>query len=219
MLKGMITSPTILIHEKYQTPYSLKNCLRIIFAGNDDRLIHADGDERRYCVLDVSPTHKQDHAYFAALATWRDNGGLPALLDFLQSYRHDINLREVPKTRALMDHKISSLDDFGKWWLDKLHDGNILGEKIAWTTWMLAADVQHDFLTSTGQFANRSSVTQFGMAFAKHVPGLQRRKTSAGNSYRLPPLAECRRAFEQRFGGPIDWPAELAVVGGRAAAE
>jgi hypothetical protein len=95
------------------TPSSEKINLRIIIAGNDDDLINAAGDERRYVVLDVSHLHQEDHEYFGALASWRENGGLEALLYFLQQHDiSDVNLRMAPRTSALGDIKMASLSPF-----------------------------------------------------------------------------------------------------------
>ncbi len=76
VLKALVTEPTITIEAKHRNARAAKNVTHLIVASNSDWAVPASGAERRYCVLDVSDAHLQDHAYFQALAepiqgTWR----------------------------------------------------------------------------------------------------------------------------------------------------
>ena len=77
-LKNMITSEHVLIEEKFRTPYTIENHMRVIISGKDDQLIKANHYERSYLALDASPARQGDPAYWEQMHNWRDNGGLGA---------------------------------------------------------------------------------------------------------------------------------------------
>ena len=210
-LKNMITSEQVLIEQKFRTPYNVDNFMRIIISGNHERLIQAGHDERRYCVFDVSARRKGHWAYWERMFKWRDDGGAAALLHHLQEYEIKINLREVPRTKALWEHKLQSLDDFWKWYLDGLFSGN-LGTGKDWEEWHPTDRLLTSFLDHCGRSYDKSSATQFGMRLMKRVSGITKSRQSHGGTqtygYRIPPLHECRRAFEERFSVELDWPEE-----------
>ena len=54
----------------------MKNHIRLMVASNNDWVIPAGPEERRFCVLDVSDRHTQDHEYFKPLFDQMDNGGM-----------------------------------------------------------------------------------------------------------------------------------------------
>jgi Family of unknown function (DUF5906) len=58
-LKRLVTEPTLMIEAKYANAVSVRNCLHLIVASNDDWVVPAGTDERRFFVLDVSPTSKK----------------------------------------------------------------------------------------------------------------------------------------------------------------
>ena len=210
-LKNIITSERVLIEQKFRTPYTVENYMRVIISGNHERLITASHDERRYCVMEVRPDRKNDPAYWKKMFHWRDNGGAAALLHYLQNHHIEINLRLVPTTEALWDQKHQSLDDFDKWYFDCLQAGQ-LGPGRRWEEWHPAEELRDSFLYHCGKTYNRSSATQFGTLLKKRVPGATKPRQSLGGrqpyGYRLPPLYECRRAFEERFSVTLDWPQE-----------
>ena len=210
-LKNMITSEKVLIEQKFRTPYNVDNFMRIIISGNHERLIHAGHDERRYCVLDVSASRKGHWPYWERMFKWRDSGGAATLLHYLQEYEININLREVPRTKALWEHKLQSLDDFWKWYLDCLSSGD-LGTGTEWEGWHPTDRLITGFLDHCGRTFDKASATQFGMRLTKRVPSVTKSRQSHGGTqsygYRLPSLHECRNAFEKRFSVELDWPNE-----------
>ena len=210
-LKNMITSKQVLIEQKFWTPYNVDNFMRIVISENHDSLIAAGHDERRYCVLDVPPSRKGDWSYWKQMFHWRDNGGAAALLNHLQNFDIKINLREIPKTKALWEHKLQNLDDFWKWYLDCLFSED-LGTGVEWDGWHLSDRLLFSFLDHCGRTFDKSSATQFGMRLTKRVFGVRKsRQSHAGTQtydYWLPPLQQCRAAFEEGFSVALDWPPE-----------
>src|SRR5208337_1914718 len=73
---------------------------------------------------DVGDTHAQDHAYFAAIDKQMDNDGREALLQYLLDFEISIvNLREIPKTAALVEQIIEAMSPEQAWWFDTLKNG------------------------------------------------------------------------------------------------
>jgi hypothetical protein len=116
-LKTLITSEEIFIEPKGVDGFMAKKLLRLIIASNDDHVIRADMDDRRFLLLDVDAReHNQDRDYFSKIvAEWRD-GGRRALFQWLrgdhwrmmlETKLWDVGLR--PQTRGLQEQKNLSL--------------------------------------------------------------------------------------------------------------
>ncbi|MGQ0444731.1 MAG: primase-helicase family protein [Beijerinckiaceae bacterium] len=123
-LKGLATAPKQMIEAKGVDPIRLDNFVRLLFSSNEDWVIPAALDERRFCVLDVAPDVAQMHEYFAEMDREMDNGGREALLADLLALDLDApgspNLRVIPKTAALLEQKLRSLDAVSSWWFERL---------------------------------------------------------------------------------------------------
>ena len=87
------------------------NLLHLLLSSNNDWVVPASHDERRYLMLDVTATHKGNFAYFAALDAQMENGGLAAMLHELATMDlGDFHPRKVPDTLELGEQKLHSLD-------------------------------------------------------------------------------------------------------------
>jgi hypothetical protein len=109
ILKALITEETLLIEPKGVDTFAVRNSLHIILSSNNEWVIPAGADARRFFVLDVASTHMRDYPYFAAISDEMDNGGREALLDHL--LKRDLtkfNVRLVPQTPALANQKAYS---------------------------------------------------------------------------------------------------------------
>lgn len=134
ILNGYITEPTIAINGKCKDVFTAVNRLKILFAANEEWVVPASADERRYFVLDVPNTRRGDHAYFTRLNRWIDEGGAGAWLHFLlQRDLSAFNPRRVPSTPALDRQKLATLGAFERWVLDCLEQGAQMAGNTAWT--------------------------------------------------------------------------------------
>jgi hypothetical protein len=188
--------------------------LQVIMATNNSWMVPAGEDERRWCVLEVSDARAQDHAYFEAIADEMIAGGREALMYFLQNHDYSsINLREVPQTEALLDQKIQSLNDVGKYWLDTLRNGSL---DQNWDLAPIAINTQclYDaYQTYAGSLRSRHRVTNaiFGKELKRYCPSLDKQKCKTPayghrqHEYRLPEFGQCRTEFEDALGASIDW--------------
>lgn len=210
VLKGLITEPTIPIERKGYDLKPVRNLLHIIMASNNDWVVPASMDERRYCVLSVSEIHYEDFEYFTALKHEIDNGGREAMLHYLQRMDiSDFNVRIMPKTEALVDQKLQSLDTVMAWWYQKLQGGELL-EGEGWSIVPVQAlydDYVH-WVQKQGGNIRRVTDTKFGMDLRKVLPeswpktSRQKSKhfSARGKHYEFPNLKLCRKQFEKVMG-------------------
>jgi uncharacterized membrane protein YeaQ/YmgE (transglycosylase-associated protein family) len=106
VLKGIITEPELPIHGKYKKLKGVPNMIHLLMASNDDFVVPAGNDERRFFVLNVSDARQQDLEYFGAIDQEMKSGGLEAMLYDLQN--HDLSgfeVRNVPQTQGLLNQK------------------------------------------------------------------------------------------------------------------
>ena len=130
-LKDLLTNPNITIERKGVDAYTAPNYTRILFTSNEEFVVPASLDERRFAVFDVGTDRKQDSEYFAALDNWYNTGGAEALLHYLRSFDlANINLRLVPQTEALTDQKLEALDNVTEWLYNCLQNGEIRENRV-----------------------------------------------------------------------------------------
>jgi hypothetical protein len=226
-LKGLITSATQMIEAKGIDAIAVKNYVRLIFTSNNEWVVPAGLDERRFAVFDVGDGVKENHGYFREMWAELENGGLEALLADLLDFDLDApgapNLRLVPRTEALLDQKIRSLDPINAWFLARLEDGTQTHRASGWRKRIPTVTLFNDYLRSTERIGVRrkAAETEFGRRLRKLVPGIERVKATEDievledgrmNVVRkqvwclvFPSLAECRAAFEAQIGQPYDW--------------
>ncbi|MCX5513435.1 hypothetical protein C3941_23700 [Kaistia algarum] len=216
-LKDLVTAEIQMIEQKSIDPIRLKNFVRLLMTSNEDWVVPAGKDERRFAVFDVDPRCAQDHDYFAEMREEMDNGGREALLaDLLAFDLSSINLRRIPKTAALLEQKFRSLDTIENWWVERLFDGSTRRGRDEWES-VVAVDQLFDEYIATSEkigVKRKSEKTSFGIKMMKIVPGIVRVRPWRTNEhnvrlrmwcYEMPPLARCRDAFEEAVGQRIDW--------------
>ena len=113
-LKSYITERRITVERKHIPAIEIDNFCRFIFATNSKHCAPAEIDDRRFVVLNVSDARIGDHQYWKAIEAERRDGGPAALLHHLLNIEIARNLRITPKTSALAEQKLLSLDDVGQ---------------------------------------------------------------------------------------------------------
>jgi hypothetical protein len=149
-LKGLITSEHQMVESKGVDPVRMPNYVRCIMTSNEGWVVPAGKDERRFCVLDVHPRCAQNHQYFGEMEEELKNGGRARLLFDLQRFDLSIlNLRRIPKTKALLDQKIRSLDSVETYWFGRLWEGTTLSEGSSWVEETSTEALFQDYLKGT----------------------------------------------------------------------
>lgn len=215
-LKGLVTSAEQMIESKGIDPIRLRNYVRVVMTSNEDWVVPAGKDERRFCVLDVDPRCAQDSGYFAELDAELNAGGREALLhDLLTFDLKSVDLRHIPKTGALLEQKIHSLDPVDAWWLDRLMAGAPTRRMSEWPELIWTDLLLNDFFDASDRrgVRHKSAETVLGARLKKLVPRLLRVRrywdTPDGERrvwcYQLPSLSICRAAFERAVKQSVAW--------------
>lgn len=221
-LKAMITEDKIAVEAKGKDVIMQDNRMSLIMASNNDWVIPAGRDERRYLVLPVSDERQGDFEYFKALQREMEDGGVEAMLyDLLDMDIADVNLRSVPRTHALFQQKLRTMPPEEKWWFEVLVTGKM----------RLPAPFSSDHTQSIDIFSKGVSSRELHTAYL-HFTREQRstypitqselsskikdwvgintgtriiRGESRLRGYEIPPLGHCRERFSQIMHADIDW--------------
>lgn len=225
ILKTLITEETIQIEAKGVDVESSQNNVHLIMASNDDHVVPASGDERRFLVLDVGAGKQQQSAYFKAISQQMDAGGREALLHLLLTYDlSEFDHRDVPQTDALREQKELSLDSIADWWLNKLKEGTIVADDKEWPKEVRKEQLIADFVEHNERWrvVKRGSQTALGKFMHKYCPnmqvlqklttfwemsgdGFQREVRKRAYFWTLPTLQAARDRWDE-LHGKQDWP-------------
>lgn len=224
-LKVLITESMLMTEKKGVDAQTGRNYTHVILASNDDWVVPAGENERRFFIMRVSDDKAQDTKYFSAISKEMLSGGREALLHFLMHYDlSKFNVRDVPKTSALQAQKEHTFSAMEEWWYSKLQDGEI-DDGAGWPAGVPRANLRESLITHTKSYGSnlRSSATALGQFMKRVVPedhelgrrlqGMHTVISDSGepiqvdrpNGYRLPCLELCRERWEQLFGGKFEW--------------
>lgn len=127
-LKGLITGKEHMIERKGKEPYTVANLTRVCIIGNEEWLVPASQDERRFAVFNVGDGRRQDREFFKEMRVGMEQGGYANLLRFLIDYDiSNFDVNEAPLTQGLIDQKHQSLEPLQEWWLDCLESNQLVG--------------------------------------------------------------------------------------------
>lgn len=213
MLKGLITGQTHIIEHKGKEPYEVKNCTRVVIIGNEEWLVPASNDERRFAVFNVGEKRKQDQNFFKNMREGMEDGGYKILLKYLLDYDiSGINVNEAPKTKGLLEQKLESLPPFAAFWFNCLRE-----EKISFLgdDWPSAVD-KNSFRQAFKNYVQERNLRHWipadntlGKLFKQYVPAVTDSKIMTNEqrkwAYRLPTIDECRTSWEKFIGQSISW--------------
>jgi bifunctional DNA primase/polymerase-like protein/uncharacterized protein DUF5906 len=211
VLKDLITGDRHAIEHKGEKVYEVANLTRIVIIGNEDWLVPASHDERRYAVFDVGAGRKQDRPYFIAMREGMEQGGYAALLRYLLDYDlTGIDVSGAPSTAGLMEQKHASLDAFPGWWLTCLHDGKLVGGDFE-TAWPTECDKER-FRSAFRRYAKDRNVRGWipddralGRMLQKFAPSVTVGRLGSGYTYKLPSLEAARAEWSAYIGHAVKW--------------
>jgi hypothetical protein len=201
-LKSLITESVLTIEAKFKDVIQCKNRLHVLMASNNEWVVPAAKEERRFFVLDVADSRMQDKPYFKAIAEEMKNGGHEAMLyDLLHLELDGFEVRDVPDTLALQDQKAHSLKTEHAWWRDVLHRGYVFKSKYGmedyfseWREWVSTSVLFESYADHAKARNDRYLLSQgdFGKFMADLGIAQQRRNGVIGE--RLCPNAGMARA-------------------------
>ncbi len=228
-LKDLITGDQHLIEGKGVDAIPVLNLIRLLITSNNDWVVPAALEERRHGVFRVGNKRQQQRTYFEAIERDMEAGGYGALLHYFLTFDlASVNLGAVPKTEALLEQKIESLNTEQAFWYEVLERGSPFKNSARWPVEIGKEKLFSEYLAYADQIGQRrrGAQTKFWKQVRKLCPDLREEKpwrelTDAdGNTiyekgkpvlrrYRLivlPKLQECRDAFDKRAGQPVPWP-------------
>jgi len=218
VVKDLVTGEEHLIEPKGKESYTVRNLTRVVVIGNEEWLVPASADERRWAVFEVGEGRKQDRKYFEEMRLGLDEqGGAAYLLRYLMDYKitQDVNL--APNTVGLVSQKISSLEPVPQWWYDTLAAGTIAGgdwggewpESIPTNR---LRDALRRWVGNRNIKGRLPNDVNFGKILCQMAPSFKKRKISArmtesDTSYAhfKVPLDDLRREFDKYIGGGVPW--------------
>jgi hypothetical protein len=213
-LKGLVTGTDHLIERKGKEPYSVANKTRIAVLGNEDWLVPATVDERRFAVFNVGEGRMQDRKFFHDMRVGMENGGYAHLLKYLQDFdlsQVDVNL--APATEALAEQKIASLEPFQQWWFSCLNEETMAnGDFEGWPEQIETKRLRNSYIRYVRERNIRTRIIDERSVghFLKRISATLERKRirisgALAYAYIIPGIEEARKDFENFLGHPIKW--------------
>ena len=214
-LKNLITGREHMIEHKGCEPYSAQNLTRVVIIGNEDWLVNATGDERRYACFDVGEGRKEDHGYFNRMVEGMADGGYPVLLRYLRDVDlTKVDLNQAPSTPALLEQKEESLTPLQNWWFECLRTGQLVsGEWEAWPSEVGCERFRKAFQRYTVDRHIKARIpadNAIGRQMKRLALGFDRVRGPEVDGYRpwlysIPSLNEARSGWSRYIGHTIKW--------------
>jgi hypothetical protein len=214
-LKAMITDPLQPMEKKGRDIVMLRNFKRLFLASNEEWIVPRGVDDRRFVIVDVPETRRNDHRYFGALAKWRERG-LPGLLwHFQNAALASFNPRCIPERIAAngWELKLLGAGTIWRWW----HDLLVVGElrradgSAGWSDHWPCAEAGADYRRwcDAHRISHPESLTLFGRTLRQF--GIERQQRTVDGQprtgvYALPKLDPAREIFSALVGKPLaEW--------------
>jgi len=213
ILKQMISEPKMIVEMKGKDVFEVRSFLRLMLATNSEWAAPVSLTDRRYFVLNVSSSKKNDYDFFKNLINEQNHGGSEALLQVLMDFDlSDFEVRDIPETPARLDQKMLSMEPIEKWWLEILSNEDFLvGGKILDFDAMnrvAKLDLLHSFNEHTKVYKPKHIdwvAKRLCTQFKKLVPFANDIRTgSTPREYEFPSLNECRLFFAEKYSLDTD---------------
>jgi hypothetical protein len=219
VVKDLVTGTEHLIELKGKESFTVRNLTRVVVIGNEEWLVPASADERRWAVFEVGEGRKQDRQYFEEMRLGLDEqGGAAHLLRYLMDYKitQDVNL--APNTVGLTSQKLSSLEPVPQWWHDTLSAGMIAGGD--WGGEWPDSIPTNRLRDALRRWVNNRNIkgrlpndVYFGKILRQMAPSFEKKKLGGNKvadgdtsySYFKAPLEDLRKEFDKYIGGGVPW--------------
>lgn len=206
-LKGLISERKLACEGKGKDLIEVDNHIHLVMASNEDWVVPAGKNSRRFAVFRVSPERQRDRVYFDALTRQMRSGGLEAMV-------HDMLAMDVsgfhpehdrPDTDALAEQRAASLRGFERFWCDTLRSGEMpplfsTEERGGGRVFVATSEVR-DFAMQKMR-RDDLTVSEVGGLFARL--GFEKVDSGRPRGWIAPPLAEARRLWDRTFF-PVPW--------------
>ncbi len=195
-LKARITAAKWTIEVKGGRVYEVPNIAHIMLTSNEDWVVPAGAQARRFLVLEVSDRRAGDRGYFDRLHQQaKDEGGLAAMLhELLKMDLSRFNPRRVPVTAGLRAQQLHSLAPEEQWMLNAVdtgelirgvyslqHGGSFAPQNGGFSQTVQAKDLHSAYLEYCKQQGHRRPQTSIALGMWLRKVGLKNRKVPPAN--------------------------------------
>ena len=219
VVKDLVTGEEHLIEPKGKESYTVRNLTRVVVIGNEEWLVPASADERRWAVFEVGEGRKQDRKYFEEMRLGLDEqGGAAHLLRYLMDYKITQDVNQAPNTAGLIAQKISSLEPVPQWWYDTLTAGTIAGGDWGgeWPDTIPTNRLRDALRRWAGNRNIKGRLpndVNFGKILRQMAPSFEKKKIGASRvaesdtsyAYFKVSLEDLRKEFNKYIGGEVPW--------------
>lgn len=222
-LKSLITDPERGYEAKGINAVQGFNYVSMMITSNEDWVVPASlGDERRFAVFNVSRCLVRDLEFWEGIYDDSAGSGVPRT-EPIAAMMHDLLRRDIgdfdpirhaPRTEALAQQALESMDFKDQWWYERLSEGQppgVMGDFDDWGKGVVEVPTQEayrDFKDSVqrGHKCSKDSLGKRLVDFGVR----KRRMTREVDGKRpyvwvLPPLEEAREIFAKVLGADIEW--------------
>ena len=170
-LKGLVTERSLLGERKGVDSIQYRNMAHLMIASNNQWVIPAGQNSRRWFMVDVSGDRIGDHAYFTEIADEIHNGGLEAILYYLMNRKITSQLNLAPVTEAIIEQRVltGQQDSILSFWTSRLIRERLLTPDIdaeittPWPEKVLKSELYDEYeeYCGTKKFLNALSFSVF----------------------------------------------------------
>jgi Family of unknown function (DUF5906)/Poxvirus D5 protein-like len=238
--KDHISGTTRIINQKNLPMRQCQIYPRSLLNTNSRWAVPAGPIARRFAIFDVSDAHQREVEYFGRLAEWRRNGGAQALLYY---FLNDVDitkvdLRNPPRTTALMENQIATLRGVRRFWFDVLRSFKLPYFEEKDGNYHVLVDDLYDYYLAwcrTVNHKNTLSKETFGSQFKELIPALdvngkvqkgpngavvslvERGRQSTGDRdyfHKIPILDLCRQLWDNMYEARHNWERDIELKEG-----
>lgn len=211
IIKNLITEPSLTVEPKFRDLKISKNCLHIVMATNDEWVIPATEDERRYFINEVDNKYAKNmcsdakrDSYFIRLYNELTNGGLEAMLyDLKYMQLGDYHPRyNVPMTKELKKQIHLSLPKIKTAMMYFLEEGIFVGEvnedeKTKEKKYLITIETLLSYIHHLDEH-NYKTISRKNLVNLLGEIGLTSDRINTKRYWIFPELGETRRLWNQR---------------------
>jgi hypothetical protein len=192
-----------------------RNYIGMIMASNQKFVVPAGQNARRFFVLDVATKRMQDSSYFGEIAKNLVSGGSSNLMYFLQHMDvGDFNIRNVPKTAALLEQKSLTRGGVDALVESLAQDGQLPHCHIKYPNVAVTSGEKSNEGFWSWVRLNHKDLAAWNAAGISNILrndwGCERFMRNGRLGIKFPLLAELRATFDRKHG-PQDWGAQTST--------
>jgi hypothetical protein len=214
-LKERITGATTTLERKGLDPIVQPNYTRYWFNSNEDWIVPAGTDERRYFIAEFEFERANDRKYFDPLfRQMQDEGGVEAMAHELLHRKIESDLFSPPSTAGLEHQREFSLSGPERYLLEAARSGQVGESSLTNRSHDLGdssllvptADVQATARGFCNEYEGRALATRLGTILADVGVSKAEKRNGLGKKqyvYRFPALEQFRANTSKRLKLPI----------------